>query len=206
MAMTPYEDLLPLIQPHASSAPIPVILSVIQRVVGDFCLRSGAYRFRITGVPAIANVPYYDLPTPVHTRAVDIILATFQGSLLRPTSDVLAAQTPGVASPHSYVFESGKARIISAPERTIPSAFEFIVALQPTMQAPGIDEVFIDNYYHDITMGVLAELLMAANQPWSNPQLASNYVMQYNMGIANAKARANADHTAKVRTTRINWF
>lgn len=206
MAITPYEDLLPLIQPQASSAPIPVILSMIQRVVSDFCLRSGAYRHRISGVPAIANVPYYDLPTPTYTKASGIILAMYQGTPLRPTSDVLAANGLTTSSPHSFIFEAGQARIINAPQNTIPGAFEFIVSLQPTMLATGVDELFIDSFYHDITMGVLAELLMMSNQPWSNPQLGQQYAMQYNMGTDNAKARANADHTAKVRTTPINWL
>lgn len=206
MAITSYEDFLPFIQPQASAAPIPVILTMVQRVVSDFCLRSTAYRTRITGVPAIANVPYYDLPTPAYTKANGIVFATYMGSQLRPTSDILASQKVGTASPHSFIFEGGQARIINTPLNTIPDAFLFVVSLQPTMAAVGVDSAFVDDFYHDITMGVLSELLLMSNQPWSNPQLGQQYAMQYNMGVENAKSRANADHTAKVRTTTINWL
>lgn len=206
MALTQYEDLLPYIQPQVPAAPIAIILSTLRRVVSDFCLRSTAYRYRLTGIPAIANVPYYDLPTPSYTAPAGIVLATYQGAPLRPTSDVLAAQGFPSTSPHSFIFESGQVRIIGTPTVTIQGAFEFLLYLRPTMAATGVNSAFIDEYYHEIASGVLSELLLMSNQPWSNPQLGSQFAIQYNLGVDNAKSRANADHTAKVRTTRINWF
>lgn len=206
MSLTPYEDFLPLIQPHVPGAPIPAILSSIQRVVSDFCIQSTAYRYRIEGVPAIANVPYYDLTTPAHTRVASVVSAMYQGRLLKPTSDVLVGPNLPSGEPHSFIEEAGRIRVLNTPTQTIPGAFNFQVALRPTSTAPGISEAFADRFYHDISLGVLADLLMAAHQPWGNPGASREYGVQYGMRIMDAKARANSDHTAKVRTTSINWF
>ncbi len=206
MPQTQYEDLLPLIQPQVGAAPIPIVMSAIQRVITDFCLRSEAYRYRLSGIPAIANVPYYDLPTPSYTQPAGIVVAKYQGSLLRPTSDILVADGLDSTSPHSYIFENGQVLIVATPRSTLQAAFEFLLYLQPTFEATGIDSTFVNTHHSVITIGVLSELLRMSGQPWSNPQLGAQYFAQYNFGVDNAKARANADHTAKVRTTRINWF
>ena len=207
MVMTPYEDLLPYVQQHVMTAPMPMLLAAIRQTVIDYCRKSTAYRTTLVGVPAIANVPWYDLPTPSYTRPSAILIATHNKRLLSPTSLTLESQyqtRADTGTPERVLLDGTQAQVFPTPRITELGAFIFTVALQPTMSATGVDSVFMDDAYPDIVMGVLANLLLMAGQPWANPALGQQYSMGYAVAIDTAKGRANADHTAKVRVTPYN--
>ena len=200
--MTTFAELVPRVKVHVPVAPLAVIIDAIQTAAVDFCRKSNAYRFGTGPIPAIANVEDYEVSVPAGTRICRIMSGTWKDKPLYAVSTVQRAANGPTGTPYYYQLVGQTLRVTDAPVATEFDAFQFELALEPTMSATGMDDEFVNEHYQAIVWGAITSLLMMPLQPWSAPQSAAAYEQHYIAAISRAEGRANDDHTPKRRQTR----
>lgn len=199
--MADFFDLLPRIQPHAPDAPIPHILNTISYAAWDYCTRSDAYRYSPGLIPAIANVPFYDLPLPVGTQILRVVTAKFGDTLLRPTSSVLRNAMGRMGRPQFYQQVGPRIRLVDPAEVTAPNMLFFELSLRPLSGVTSMADEFMAEHGEALILGALYYLLVQPGSPWTNPATAGFYGTQFEDAIIRARRHANNDDTAKAPAT-----
>ncbi len=192
----------PLAERHAREAAI------------KFCRRSKAYVYTLDPIPVIANQPEYDFGAPSKTVIVEPLELWLAGEKLIPaTSAELSATYKDWKSqsgvPKYYLAETHDVnlRLLTlalTPNTSDATGVTGRVALAPTRDATGIEEIIYEDYGREIAYGALATLLLMANKPWSKPDLGDDYRKRFGAACGSAAfraARGNSGAGLRVATT-----
>ena len=200
--MTSFADLVPRVKVLVPIVPLATALDALHTAAVDFCRKTNAWRFSTGSIPAIANVTDYEVSVPANTRICRIMSGTWKDKPLYAVSTIQRNANGPMGTPYYYQLVGQTLRITDAPTATEFDAFDFELALEPTMSATGMDDEFINEHYQAIVWGAVTSLLMMPLQPWSAPQSAVAYEQHYIAAVSRAEGRANDDHTPKRRKTR----
>lgn len=187
-------------------APAPMVDHYLRNAAIEFCERSKAWVVDLDLIDAVAEQMEYTLPMPTGAELVEIKTAWFLGEKITPKSPgYLAANyddwTAEVGTPEHYTHESTDAvMLVPAPADAASDALKIKAAIRPTPDATEIDDWFYNHYRLAIAAGCKALLMVMADKPWSNADLAVINASMFEAVIAKATgAAANGFTNAKPR-------
>lgn len=207
-----YDELIPEIIPDVAGCPVPLAKRTFRNACVDFFKRSEAWVYRPSALTAIKGIPEVDIEVPPETRCQKILTLDFKGKKLEPTSEVLlddrvSGWREAEGKPKVFFKLPGnRVRVSPTPKETEALVMSISVALTPSRDSTSIDEVMLEEHYEALLAGTFNRLMSMRDQPWSNPQLASAYGMQFEEAILQAKRNSKGDNTSKVRVTKYGGY
>lgn len=211
MADTAYSTLHPDILPEASGCSVPLMDRHIQRAAQDFFAKSLAWRYDITPITIVANVPKYSISIPANTKIRQILSVRVDGRKVNGRSkewldaNIRDWDSQTVSRPNMYTSDGENTlRLVRVPKITVISGLEARVALQPTLNATGIDEDMMIRWGKYIVHGALATLMDIKDSSWHDPTRASEHRVEFSHGIQTALSEAGKNFIGESRMARNN--
>ncbi len=196
-----FAELLPRLRATVPVVSLAIALDALNSAAVMFCRRSNAYRVTTPGIAAVAGQELYIPTIPADTRICKVVTGTWNARPLVPVSSAIRNSTAPTGRPYFYQLVNQQVRVTDAPTSGDTNNFIFELALEPTITALGMADDFLTEHYQAVIDGAIATLLAMPAQPWSAPQSAGVYEQKFAIAVLHAEARANDDHTPKVRTT-----
>ena len=212
MAEVSYTELLPEIMPEVNGCPSLVVRRALRNAVIEFCRESEAWIYRPTALTTISGLPEIDLDLPERTICVKVLSLEYKGNKLEPTSETLLDDRvldwrAATGKPQMYFkLPDPHVRLVPTPEATTVMSVKASLALAPSRNSTGIDELFLEEHFDALIAGTLNRLMSMREQPWSNPNLAAAHGMQFQEAILKAKRAARGENYAKRRVTRYGGY
>lgn len=169
----------------------------------DFCTRTWAYKYDITGV-MVADTPTYSLTPPAGTEITGIVLVKSQRSLTgdemeTPKVHARAAKTAAVAPSDvptkQVMYRYDEVTFVPTPDGAYTFTVE--VALRPTASSTDIDSDVFIKYRMGIAAGALYRLMSEPNKPWTNSAGAASNLTTYAQAVRDAKVEINREFAAE---------
>ena len=207
-----YDELIPEIIPDVAGCPVPLAKRTFRNACVDFFKRSEAWVHRPAPLTPVKGLTELDIDVPAQTRCHKILTLDYKGNKLQPTSEVLLDdRVPcwrGAQGQPKVFFKlpGNRLRLSPTPVMTEALVMAISVALTPSRDSTGIDEVVLEEHYEALLAGTFNRLMSMRDQPWSNPQLAAAYGMQFEQAITEAKRNSKADNTSKMRVTKYGGY
>ena len=207
MAQVSFRELTPEILATAPACPIPTMVRAIRNACVELAAFSGCMRYELEGQLALAGLPDTELDLPRDTNLVKVIALTAEGNDVKPYSiRMLNKDDPEwqdrEADIPTYFLRTqnnlNALRLYPKPISTITLKGE--VAIKPSRDAQGLEEIYLDRFQQSIVDGALARLLAAHNAPWFSPEGAAHHRGLFDRSMDDAKRVADADDLPKRRT------
>lgn len=205
MAQVEYRELIPEVLATASACPTPTIIRNARNAAIELAQKSGAFRFRLEGDLAIADLARMEFSLPTQTSLVKPVSLTIDGSKLDAYSvRMLDRDHPGWRSecgkPTKWLRDQNTLNSVTlypAPNATYTVHGE--VAVKPTRDSDGIEDIYMDLYFNTIVDGTLARLLAIPAAPWFSPKTALYHKQLFIAEIDEARRIADTDDSHKQR-------
>jgi hypothetical protein len=209
------------LNPHVPGVPNPVMISYIRKVVIDLCNRGLIWRVPLGDTTCVAGSYSYTLASPVtDTEVVTILNAKVALTTAATTKnldilsdDMLRAiyptwpDTAHPSEPRSVARYDAQSFVLApVPDSADTYTVKLFAAIRPTLTATGWEGTLFAEFRRAIFHGVLHELMMMPDRPWSNDKLALYHGKQWEYFLFNAKARANKGFgTASIGVKMSPW-
>ena len=211
MAQVPYLDLLPEVLAAAPACPSPTIVRAVRNAARELCEDADCYRIFLENTVLVANQSEVELSLPEDTTLHRPISLTVGGTRLQPYSVTMLDKDDG-----EWRSESGDPlywmrsqdnlnAIVLAPKpaSTISAnALTGEIAIKPSRDSTGIEEVFMDRFQSAVVDGAIANLLQVPSAPWYSPDIAGYHKGMFEAAKDQARALADGDDTPKLRKIR----
>lgn len=219
MATLLFSALIPEIAPHVHGVPNPVATHYIRKVVTDLCERAKVWRVQLADVVLTPGDYTYDLVSPVAGTEVSVILdakmlltaagttrnlgiiSDDQARVLYPLWPDLNALTEPRSVTRST---SSEFHVAPVPGSDDTYTLKLFAAIRPTPAATGWDEALFNEFRRAVFHGVLHELMMMPDRPWSNDKLAMYHGKQWDYLLYNARAKANKGFSPASVSVKMN--
>lgn len=213
-APQPYSTFVKDVAPYVTNCPTPVITNALQHAGNEFFRRSLAYRVWLDAFDMTASQHEYVLTGfPTGTQLSHTLYVSCDGTALDAVTheelNAYDSQYPTTTStrPAYYAFIKEPRLLVSpVPTETVASAFRVFVAVEPTLDATGVEAAFMDEYKDYLIGGALARILMIPDRHWTDPSAASVYRGKFVAGIEYARAKVNKGKTNRDMRVRMrSW-
>lgn len=200
--MIALDAFLPQILVRAQGCPEPIALDAIRQAAIEFCSSTRLWRYTDT----FAFTGNSEIATPDYSVLMEIENARMDGRALTPVSiNYLNDAYPDQdwetldASFPKYITQKSDGSFMVVP--AVEGQLKMTLILKPSNDAEELPD-FIDNEYRRvITDGALAEIMMIANQPYSNPDLASVHSARFQQSLDSLATKTiSGQQRAPVRT------
>jgi hypothetical protein len=192
------------VMPELPGAELPLVLHQIKKTCLDFYDSTTVSREVLALINVVANTADYTIvPTDAANFDVDRVLEVryFNGSRfvkLDPTNDSNAnIDMPDwdtkTGTPTQFLQSTGPGKItlLRIPDTSITGGLKVKIAKVPLYAGAGIDDDVYAAYGETIAYGIKGRMMRMAKKPWSNPQLAQEYMRLY--GVESSAAATFAD-------------
>lgn len=208
MTLATWDVLRPDIAPDVGACPYEKIDDAVKRVVIDFCRRTSCYRIRAI-LPDAGGAGMRALPValvPAGTRLVQLLKPSFDGEPIEPVGEDVVSGLYGnwrtlVATPLYLVRERSDTGfwLVPGPTATTTTSLVVTSVLTPSEDATGVDDSVLNEFRDQVINGVKGRLL-AMNEPWSNPTLATFHLGLYENQVSVIRNRSDrgADRQRRV--------
>ncbi len=207
-ALTDFYDLLMPELPGCTTAMVDLHLREVAR---DFCRSTGVWRQALTAINTVANQSTYTVAAPANSELVRIISITVNGIFLWADTD-----TPDTSKPPKYA-RSEPPFTLSADLATLTLKADEVPAgavvgglaltgvLSPTAATSVIPDFIKAQYSDAIRFGVLSRMMVMGKKPWTDRELAVNYMTRWTSEKSFATVKAQTGTTrAPLRVKK--WF
>lgn len=190
----------------AAACPTPTIIRNARNAAIELAEKAECMRYDLEGDLAIAEMPEVEFSLPPESVLVKPIVLDFDGSPLTPVSarimnkDVENWREACAHPPKHYLRSQNTldaVRLYPIPINTGTVTGE--VAIKPTRDALGIEEIFMDRFFAVLVDGTLARLLAIPSAPWFSPDGSSYHKGEFYASLDEAKREADADDLPKLR-------
>ncbi len=219
MAMVSFKTFFPDISPHVQGCPDPVMEFYIRRVCIELCNRAGVWRQELTPTTLSSGTYNYTLAAPFADAEV---VALTGNRLYLTTADAYRTlqmvteeqarlaystwpDTVNTGEPAAiFQRDTTSFNVVPVPDDADTYELHLTATLRPTKAATTFEEtVFYDNN-SAIFHGVLYELMLMPDRPWTNEKMALIHGKHWAHALNSARARANkgfgrADVTVQMR-------
>lgn len=205
---TSYDSFMPWVLINAPGVAEVAATQALKDTAIEFCELTLIHQADHDPIGVVANLPDYDLETPVSgTRIFKIMRAWYEGKLLTPVApdqvndpSVYNQSIPGYdekfGTPSGFIQKDASTfSLIPIPETSVSSAITMRVALVPLRSATTVADFLYENWGEFISHGATARLLSMIGHPWSNPPAAAYHQTRYRVGINQARLLATKGYT-----------
>lgn len=205
MAQVEYREFEKEVLSVAGACPIPTITRYVRNAAAELAQRSGAFRYRLDGDLAIQDIATLDLSVPADTSLVKPISLTIDGNKLDAYSTtMLDKDTPAwreeCGLPVKWLRDHNSINSVllyPRPSSTMKVYGE--IAVKPTRDSTGMEEIWVERFFDFIVYGALAKLLAVPSAPWYDPNTAMFHAELFAQGVDQARRIADADDVRKQR-------
>lgn len=219
MAQVSYRTFFPDIAPHVPGCPDPVMEFYIRKVCIDLCSRALVWRTTLTGITLVDGTASYALVSPIAGTEVVTILGNKMHLTTAGTDKTLEVVTGdqfqlafpawpdliNTGEPVAVVqHDTTTINLAPVPDGADTYTLTLNAAVRPTKASTTIEETIIFDNNSAIFHGVLYELMLMPDRPWTNEKTALIHGRHWSHALHAAKARANkgfgqADVTVQMR-------
>lgn len=204
--MKSLSEFLTSINAYAPGCAVPTAYFGIRQAAIEFCERTKLWRHEDELTVTAADPE--TIVTPTGAVLIDIETATFNGGepLVPQTARWLDARYPtwrtgGVVDGEpAYLtqLDQNTVRIVPGQAGTL----NISMWLKPSQDCTTVPDFLPDQYRETIAWGALGRILMTPNQPYTNPQLAANFLAGFDSKITGLSGKGiTGQQRARVRTT-----
>jgi hypothetical protein len=205
MAQVPFQELIPEVLSTAAACPTPTIIRNMRNAAIELAQKAECMRWELEGDLAIANLPDAELSVPADMVMMHPISLRYNGENILPNSiRLLDVDVPGWRAecgvPTHWLARQNaisSVRLYPIPRETGTITGE--IAVKPSRDATGLEEVFMDRFMTHIIDGTLGRLLAIPSAPWFNGQLAQYHKSEFIAMLDEARRIADADNIPKLR-------
>lgn len=192
--MANLSDFMARVLPYAKGCSYPLAEQHIRDICIDFCTKAPVVQVQLDPISAVTGQADYDLDPPSGTAVTLILEAWYQGCELatfKSGDGVGLVAQPGWPSAYK---QSGEAifSLNFAPQADATDAIRLLVATKPTRKAATVADILINDYSHEIGIGVCSRLLKMPGFDFFNPALAIDFKNEYEVARTEARIRAEA--------------
>jgi hypothetical protein len=208
--MASLSDFLPHVLPHVPGCAVPLALQQIRHVCIDFCTKAPIVQVELDPIDVLAGQAQYDIDTPPGTDVSLILTATWRGLPLPvltggKAGQILANRPTG--QPSGLVQAADNTFTLnSTPTEAQRGAIGLLVSTRPTRTAMSVADVLLNDYAHEIGLGVVARLVVLPGQPFSAPGNAAYYKGEYERARTEARIEAERSFGAASHQVRPRAF
>lgn len=211
--MSTYSVFLPDMMLRAQQLPEPLAISALRDTCIEFCRQTGWLVYEHTPITPQAGVRDYPLMPPNDTTVSMIDRLWIGDQLLKPTTVDTLSQQVGedwrnqTGYPRAYLLLAPDTLTLTpTPDSTVTDLVNPIVWLQPSRDSTTVDDSLYEWFKEGITGGALARCMAVPGQPYSNPQAASYYQLQFNTALSDARTRRQREHArGPLRVQMRRW-
>lgn len=210
----PYTEFVKDMAPYVTNCPSPVMVDALRHASVEFFRRSLAYRVWLEPFDLTTDQNEYVLTGfPTDTHLAHVLSVSCDGTDLEAvTHDELNSYDnkyptlTGTRPAYYAIIKEPRLLVSPVPTETVASAFHVFVAVEPTVDSAGLEEVFMDEYRDYLIGGALARVMMIPGRHWSDPSAASVYRSKFTLGIEYARSKVNKGKTTRDMRVRMrSW-
>lgn len=181
--------------PGATRAAVEMLML---QVAIDFCERSGVWNHRET-INTVAGTTTYALTPPVGGEVCKLDWVWLDGALVVPISE---QARPGAYPERSYAydFDTDSVELNASSVKTKTGGLVVDYWLKPDMLA-SLPALVTDGHETALVAGVLSDLFLQPNRPYTNPAMAQVYARKYK----NERSRARRLALSSRSRTDVGW-
>ena len=196
MANISYTAFTPDIIPVVPGCPDFTIESAVRDAAIEFCAKSEVHRVDLDPATVVAGQYEYEFETPKQTTTHSVKSVTLDGCTLKAkTRKALEQMLPNWrterSTPLYYTTVSPRLLYIApVPQNKVSLGLRIQVALKPTRISTVIDGDIFEDYAETIRYCAIAKLLRIPRKDWTDPRSSQEYYALYQMGLEEARIRA----------------
>lgn len=205
----PFQDFTNEVRVYFPDMPEPVVLGAVRNAAIEFCEKSLYWTYEHDPITAVADLTEYEFDLPEDTEVAKIIDGWYDGHVLVFASEERLQgqfQTPWRQTTGSAAFitqmDPQSFLLAPTPAESITDAIRLIVALKPTRDAPGIDDMFYNRWLEEIAGGARARLYAIPGHQTHNPAAAVAARRQFASDISSARIERNRGLTRATLVVR----
>lgn len=217
MTVRTFASLIPKITPFAPGCPEPVLIQQIRDAAIEVCENTLAWRYEQDAFPLTQGVYTYEYEVPDNTEVVAIFQTALNDNVIPTvTLETLLSHYPSwpslstdKRSQPQLVSQFDPDHFVVAPVPDLPDtpySLKMFLALRPTPDATGMEEVFFDELEHVITHSSLVRILSMPEKSWTDTDLADYHARQVVFKTASRRSRANLGNGRASLTVRAVPF
>lgn len=182
--MKSLEVFMPFIMPVARGVALPAAFHAVRKASREFCRRTRLWRggdsFQVTPEQCAS------IAVPYGAELFEIERVDFNGSMLEPVSlewldDHYPNWAKETAGSPSYVTQLAPSTIAVVP--TAAGCVTMRLTLMPNNETMDVPDFLADKYAEIIATGALASILMLPGNPFTSPQLAQYYQLNFDRDL-----------------------
>ena len=190
--------------PAVPGCPPSVAENAIRQAVIDLCNKARVWREDLTAINIVANTAEYTLTPPAGTRIIAPVNVRYNGESIDPEEEgdmdyeYFDWRELPAGTPTKYLIMAPETLTLNKkPIANITGGLEVRVAVKPTVDATGCDDLLRDDWLDVVADGAKASLMMIPNKAWTNYELAMALKKEFRKGIARARIRMIQGRTNK---------
>lgn len=199
-----WSDFYDLLSPEVPGCTQSAQTIALRQSAIAFCEQSLAWKESHNPISVISGTAEYDFVPPAEAVVHAITYARFDDDEIEITGDVgiylfdwrYATGTP------LYIL-GGSTSLVLVPEPDADGILTLIVALKPSTDATGVDDLIYDEFREAVVHGALSRLMLSPSKPYSNPSLAAYHEQQFTVKTGAAGMRTARNYTRSPLRTAI---
>lgn len=203
--MAKIDDLIPLVQAKAPTAPRALIRSALIRSSREFFRASRFWSETCRGTLR-AGQSYSVLDSAKGTEFVQVQNLTIGGRETFPLREIPMEIDERQPTAAAVGYQGGEPGLFFNGEAVEDLGFSVRLALIPSLAATKIDDAAVSLWGEYIADGACAELMIQPNKAWSDPNMSQYLARSFSVAILKAKnARSNGFATERQTVSRRKW-
>lgn len=191
--------------PELPGCTVDMVNFNLRETARQFCQQTSAWRLPFDNVNLVAAQATYDLePSEPESEVVRIVELTVNSILLWTETDreqySQLAIDPKYARnepPFSLSPDLLEITLIDdeVPSASVTAGLQVVGAMKPSQKAASLPDFLLSQYSEALRFGTLSRLLAMGNKPWSDRQLASGYMGEWNKALNFAAYQVQTGNT-----------
>lgn len=205
--MAALADFAQYVRPEVPGCPEIMILDALRQAGIEFCERTKVLRQTLV-VNTVVDTASYDLAALVTagTEPDEILFVSRDNGDLEPSSEYeFQANNLDQSGSPQYYYLDGTTMVVGF-KPTAVEALTVRVKTRPAEAASTLPDELYRRYRREIAAGAKTQLMLMANQPWSNPQQAAIYNSIFNGAVDDENLRHAKGGDNKTLRTTLHMF
>lgn len=196
--------MVPDISAFLQGCPNVTIERTLRKMATDLCQRAKVWRAELPQINLVAGTTEYTPASPVaYGEVVEIISAYTTISGQNRDLKWVSYEKARRLYPEWPMSEDGTPLLVTsrtagtimlAPTPDAVGTMNAYAVLRPTATTDSWEDTMYREFHRELFHGVMHELMLMPERPWSNPKLAEYHGKQWTFLLATARDRADRDY------------
>lgn len=190
------DEFLKLVMPELPECPVPLVMSVANDVLEDFCKKTSCWTEVVDPIFTLSGVHTYTIDPPAAAKVIDLQSVSANGQPVHPMRiKDIALSTPGwdqavSAAPRYFEFTGvGDIRLWPTPSQD-DVAITVVARLAPAPSLQELPLAVMTTYGKAISRGARSALMLMQKKPWTDQAMGAYYGSRFEQDIADASSRS----------------